>query len=103
MLNMTPLPARTYVRAIIRQALSPRNLDQEHAVMIVRAGAILVGTILVLILIGLILILVAGFSFMSAKAVLIAALFALTGVLITQVVNTYIARSGQKNQQKLED
>jgi uncharacterized protein YjbI with pentapeptide repeats len=87
--------------ATIRQALTLRNLNREQVVMLIRAGATLAGAVLVLIIVVLLLGLVAGFNFISENATLTAALLALTGVLIAQVVNTYIARVGQRNQQEL--
>ena len=37
------------------------------------------------------------------NATLVAALIALLGILITQIVNTILARTGQKHQQKVEE
>jgi hypothetical protein len=73
------------------------RLTQGQAIWAIR----IVAPVVVLIIVTVLL---AVFGFVSAgNASVVGALLALVGVLITQIANTNIARSGQRHQQELED
>jgi hypothetical protein len=62
------------------------------------------GVVLTTIILILLVILLSDFGIVSSdNAVIVGAVLALVGVLITQMVNTFNARDTQKHQQKLED
>ena len=90
------LRALGWMIATIKQALMPRGLNQAQVVWVIRTIAILTAALIILTWAG-------GFEVEAANVPLVGALLALIGVLIAQVVNTYIARSAQRNQQELED
>src|SRR5829696_3273787 len=86
----------TQVATAIRQALIPRRPSQEHVVWAIRI-------FVALVLVMAILILLVRFGLVTSEnTTLIGALIALTGVVITQVVNTRIAQFNRLQQQKLE-
>src|SRR5215203_2533973 len=93
-----PNMARMLRRVVlaIGRALGPRRPSQERGVWVIRMLVTL--TVVVSILTGLVR---AGLV-TSENAALIGALIALTGVVITQVVNTRIAQFNRLQQQKLE-
>src|SRR5215217_4495383 len=96
MLNM----ARVHFEDVlltIKQALIPHRPNQRQAIWAVRIVIALAVVIFILIL-GVYF----GFG-SSTSAEVVAALLALAGVLITQMVNTNIAHATQRNQLFLED
>lgn len=84
----------------VRQALIPRRPNQKEVVWAIR---FLVGIVLLAAMVVAILVWASKSGFVTQNnAAVVAALLALTGVLIAQIVNASLARSAQRHQQDLE-
>jgi uncharacterized protein YjbI with pentapeptide repeats len=85
------------VKSAIRQALVPGHTSQGHVIWAIRI-------VIALVILIFILFLATQYGYVSSNnAAVVAALLALAGVLITQVVNSNIARSAQTQAQALAD